>query len=336
MNWKTIDWKALERMRTGFLAGTAGAQDFWQTEGDLASYDATFAQRIGWKWDYVLAELSRRGWTPPGGDALDWGCGSGIAHRAFLDHFGAESVAQVHLWDRSSLALQFAARRAREKYSKLSVNVGLIEKPSLVLISHVLTELEPAKVEELADFAAQATTVIWVEPGTYEASLTLIAIRERLRDRLRVVAPCTHQERCGILAPGNERHWCHHFAPSPQEIFMDGNWARFAVIAGVDLSSLPVSFLVLDRRPEPALPIGATRVIGTPRVYKPCARILGCDSTGVRERTLNKRTHPDEFRQIKKDKCEPLQVWECDGDVITQAKPLFASEEPTDVTDEAP
>ena len=54
MNWEEIDWHALERMRRAFLQNTASAADYWQSESDLASYDATFAQRIGWKWDYVL------------------------------------------------------------------------------------------------------------------------------------------------------------------------------------------------------------------------------------------------------------------------------------------
>ncbi len=36
--------------------------------------------------------------------------------------------------------------------------------------------------------AATAQAILWVEPGTYQASLALIAIRERLRDR-RVTEP---------------------------------------------------------------------------------------------------------------------------------------------------
>ena len=95
MSWDGVDWKALERLRGLFLQGGACSTDYWCDERDLASYDATFAQRIGWKWDYVLAELRRRGWTPPRGTLLDWGCGSGIAGRAFLDHFGADSVASL-------------------------------------------------------------------------------------------------------------------------------------------------------------------------------------------------------------------------------------------------
>ena len=83
MNWDAIDWAALGRLRKDFLSGSAGQRDYWQSESDLASYDATFAQRIGWKWDCVLRELTWRGWKPPMGELLDWGCGSGIAGRAF-------------------------------------------------------------------------------------------------------------------------------------------------------------------------------------------------------------------------------------------------------------
>ena len=64
MDWENVDWKALERLRAAFLDGTAGAQDYWRTESDLESYDQTFGQRIRWKWDYVLNELKRRGWSP--------------------------------------------------------------------------------------------------------------------------------------------------------------------------------------------------------------------------------------------------------------------------------
>ena len=324
MNWETIDWNALERMRTAFLQNTAGAADYWQSESDLESYDATFAQRIGWKWDYVLEELKRRGWLPPQGELLDWGCGSGVAGRAFLDHFGEKSVSVLRVWDRSPLAISYAAARARAKYPKLKIIAGngTPSANDVLLISHVLTELTPEQTQTLADEAAKAQCVLWVEPGTYEASLTLIALRERLRSQFKVVAPCTHQELCGILAPENERHWCHHFASPPSEVFMDGNWGRFARVMGIDLRDLPLSFLVLDKRPVPSLPAGAGRVIGHPRIYKGHALLLGCEATGVRERKLTKRHFPEEFRAWRKGTADVLRQWQYAGDEITESKPL--------------
>jgi len=81
MDWERIDWKALERLRGAFLDDTAGVQDYWRSERDLESYDQTFGQRIRWKWDYVLKELKGRGWLPPRGEVVDWGCGSGVDSR---------------------------------------------------------------------------------------------------------------------------------------------------------------------------------------------------------------------------------------------------------------
>jgi hypothetical protein len=324
MNWNAIDWRALERLRAVFLEGKAGATDYWRDERDLESYNETFAQRIGWKWDYVLNELKRRGWSPTSGVALDWGCGSGIAGRAFLEYFASPSITSLAVWDRSPLAMQFTARRAHERFPGVGVHRGIPPgEIGTLLLSHVLTELNEKQTDDLLTFATQATAVIWVEPGTHDVSRALIAVREKLRGKFHVVAPCTHQAACGMLAPGNERHWCHHFAPSPPQVFTDGDWARFANFAGVDLRSLPLSFLALDKRPQPMLPDGATRVVGEPRIYKAHALVLGCDASGVRERRLTKRALPEEFRRIKKGESDALQVWKCDGDEISSAKPLF-------------
>ena len=95
----------------------------------------------------------RGDWTPPPGELLDWGCGSGIAGRAFLDYFGQDAVTTLRLWDRSPRAVQFAAGRARQKYPGLAVQSGLPDSLATLLISHVLTELTPEQTEALADFA---------------------------------------------------------------------------------------------------------------------------------------------------------------------------------------
>jgi hypothetical protein len=306
MDWERIDWKALERLRGIFLDGTAGAQDYWRSERDLESYDQTFGQRIRWKWDYVLRELKRRGWLPPRGEVVDWGCGSGIATRGFLEHFTSDSASRFIFWDRSPLAMRYAARATREAIA--SIDVWLDKPPDCafgtLLLSHVLTELSADQLDALVCLAAHATAVIWVEPGTYETSRRLIALRERLRGPFQVVSPCTHQAACGMLTPENVRHWCHHFAPSPPEVFMDGNWARFAKLAGVDLRSLPLSFVVLDKRPQEPR-VNVVRAIGRPRVYKAHALLLGCDSPGVREYRVTKREQPDAFRRLKKGEVEP-------------------------------
>ena len=315
--WQNLDWPALERLRAAFLNRSAGAGDYWQSRRDLDSYDQTFAQRIGWKWDWLLAELDRRRWQPPAGPVLDWGCGSGVAGRAFLDHYGAAAHQPLWLHDRSLLAVAYATERARAKYPGLDITPAPPDaRPAVLLLSHVLSELSPPAFTALLDTVRRATAVVWVESGDYETSRALIAAREILRSEFNVVAPCTHRQRCGLLAPENASHWCHHFAAPPPEIFADGDWVRFGQLAGVDLRSLPLSCLVLDRRPLPPLPEGSFRLLGRPRLHKPHALLLGCDGAGVREATLPRREHPEEWRRLKKGDYPTLLQWRlADGQI---------------------
>ena len=103
----------------------------------------------------------------------------------------------------------------------------------------------------------------------------------------------------------------------------DSNWVRFAQRAGIDLRRLPYSFLVLERRglrdPVPGLlPAGWSRVLGEPRVYKGFAKILSCQSEGVRELELQKRDAPGVFKSMKGGQARTLQRWEIHGTRITR------------------
>ena len=306
VTWETLDWDALDRLRERFITGAAGG-DYWQSARDLASYDLTFAQRIGWKWDAVLAELQARGWKPPAGPLLDWGCGSGIAHRCVLDAFGTDSFPVVRLHDRSALAMQFATARARQRFPAATIeSVPVAENVSggTLLLSHVLNELSDSQRTELTQLLAQADAVLWVEPGTHADSRALIAMRERLLGSFHVVAPCTHQAACGLLALGNERHWCHHFATPPKGLKADPNWVHFSQRAGIDLRSVPYSFLVLERKGLRAAVgkdvSGWQRVLGSPRVYKGFARLFTCAALGVEEIEVQRRLAPDVFKAMEK------------------------------------
>lgn len=320
-----VDWQILTRLRQRFLEGSVPPADYWRSPADLAAYDQTFAQRIGWKWDFVLGELARLPWRPPAGVLLDWGCGSGIASRAFLDHFGVDGVTSLHCVDRSPLAVRFARERATAKYPGLPLGAGDVEAPDVLLLSHVLNELTPETVESLLETVRSARTVLWVEPGTYESSLALIALRERLRASFHCIAPCPHQERCGILDPQNRPHWCHHFATPPPAVFTDPQWGRFAHLMNIDLRSVPVSFLVLDRRPPSPLPAGVRRVIGRPRLEKGYARLLACDAGGVLEYRLSKRAFPEIYRDWRKGRFASIESWTCSGPEITGLHPVEPS-----------
>ncbi len=320
-HWTAPDLALLRRLRERFLAGSPGAGDYWKTSDELALYDTTFAERIGWKWDAVLRELAARAWQPRSRHLFDWGCGSGVASRRLLAAWpGRFETLTLH--DRSPLALRFASERARAAAPGVALRTGLpatLPPDTLVVVSHVLNELAAAELHRLLPLLRQAREIIWVEAGTHADSRRLIAeVREPLLGEFTAVAPCTHAARCGMLAPANAPHWCHHFATAPAEIFQDGRWAEFGRELGIDLRALPYAFLVLAR-PADATPGPEefSRMIGRPREYKGYSKILSCQAAGVGELMLQKRDAPALRRTLGETPEAPVFRWTLsDGKIV--------------------
>jgi len=321
MTWAEIDWNLLGRHRERFLGGEPNSGPYWSSAADLASYDLTFGERIGWKWDAVLDELELRGWRPPGGTVLDWGCGSGVAGRRVISRFGPQSFGALKVWDHSDAARDFSRQRAEKEFPGLRVGDGASlleggEPIGLLVISHVLNELQPSAVEEIKGLVARASAVIWTEPGSRETSRALGVLRNHWSNELGIVAPCTHANACPILEEGNERHWCHHFARPPSLIFADSNWVRFGQRAGIDLRSLPYSFIALDRGWK-SPPEGLSRVIGRTESFKPYVRVLNCDANGLAELSVMRRDCPALCKELEKAKGPLVYQWDRVGLNVT-------------------
>jgi hypothetical protein len=333
MNWTELDWPALDRLRQGFISGGAAQGPYWQGESALASYDLTYGERIGWKWDHVLTELRLRGWAPTARSVVDWGCGSGVAARRVIDFFGAGNFDELLVWDHEAIAADFAAAAAGRAFPGLQVSQltpGFLhsdEPIGLLLISHVLNELSPEQLAGLRALIDRAAAVIWVEPGTHAVSRQLGAIRDALCDHFRIIAPCTHQATCPALAAGNEREWCHQFAAPPSEIFANPDWVKFGQRAGIDLRSLPYCFFVVDRTAQPLEP-GWSHIIGRPEHFKPYARLLNCDATGLTELTVPKRTAPALFKELDRTKAPLVYRWTREGDKVATGTRLGAEPPP--------
>ena len=322
MTWDQLDWTALERLRRGFLSGAAPTGPYWTSREELAGYDLTYGERIGWKWDAVLAEVRARGWAPAGGTVLDWGCGSGTAGRRVLRAFGADRFDSLVVWDHSPLASAYAAEAASAEFPSLRTSVAIPgflrsdEPLGLLVASHVLNELDTESLAGLRALARRSAAVLWVEPGTRETSRRLGEVRDELLDSFGVVAPCTHRLRCPVLAPGAERHWCHHFAAPPPSIFTDSNWMKFGRRAGIDLRSLPYSFIAMDRSWAADSSAGLSRVVGRPEHLKGFVRLLNCDSTGLAELRLQKRDDPALYKELERTRRPLVYRWRRDGTKI--------------------
>jgi hypothetical protein len=321
MIWTELDWAALDRLRDRFLSARACEAPYWTSPGELASYDLTFGERIGWKWDAVLDELQMVGWEPPGGTILDWGCGSGVAGRRVLDRYRSGRFQSLVVWDHSPLATDFAHDAARTRFPGLEVSMATTgylqgsEPIGVLVISHVLNELPAEALEQVRTLARRARAVLWTEPGTRQTSRALGALRDEWSSEFALVAPCTHNHPCPVRAPGNERHWCHFFAAPAPAIFADSNWVKFGQRAGIDLRSLPYSFVAMDRgwkRSGGAL----SRIIGRPESFKPYVRLLNCDARGLADLTVMKRDNPSLYKELDRTKRPLVYEWVRDGEKI--------------------
>lgn len=298
----TIDWKNLEELRALFLGlrpDRIALADYWNDPRRLESYDRFFAARIGWKWDSVLADLPTA--LPPANYRLiDWGCGTAIAARRFLARFGIAGIEGVHVWDRSASARRFAQAKLRDEYS-IDAREDLPEsgQNDVLLISHVINELDREGISHLQSRVRGSALTIWVEPGTPEISAMLVAMREELRPHLRVLAPCPHSGPCGMQSAENDRNWCHFFAKAPAEVFQDPVWARFSKELKIDLRALPVSYCVFQKDGNGLVQDNSRRLIGRARIYKGMAKGLVCDERGVKEATFLKRTDKMVWKELK-------------------------------------
>lgn len=169
-------------------------------------------------------------------------------------------------------------------------------------MSHVINELDERELNVLLEWVQDFEHILWVEAGSHSDSRLLSHVRDRMREGHNILAPCTHQKTCPMLAhEENERHWCHFFAPSPAEVFTSRFWSEFAKNCDVDLSTLPYSFFFASQSVE-APTVGRARVIGYPRVYKASFKALVCEQEGLSDQEFQKRHHPEQFKIAKKKK----------------------------------
>jgi len=303
-----MDWNLIQKMRQGFLDTDGHLPDYWHDQSWLSAYDQTLAERIRWKWQAVLNALSVPLAQITGiSRVLDWGCGTGIATRSFLA-LGLIEKAQVALYDRSAGAMRFAAQQISKECPGHDVEpmkkLQVPDQPFILLVSHVLSELDERSLQDLQKLASAAALVLWVEPGRTLESRRLSQYREGLLATHHILGPCRHHEPCGILQAGREKDWCHFFAPVPADVHHSAFWREFSKRMKVDLRSLPVSWLAavrseyytgVEQLHEEAL------ILSRPRVFKGYCRWLACTREGLCSGDFQKKHAGDIYQAL----CEP-------------------------------
>jgi hypothetical protein len=169
----------------------------------------------------------------------------------------------------------------------------------------VVNELDSQSELELKALMEQAQLIFWIEPGTPQSSAKLIQVREAVKDRFQILAPCPHQSSCGLVKNSGP-HWCHFFAVPPNEVFRSSFWSEFSKNLGIDLRSLPTSFLILSKSPV-NIPQGfSKRLLGRARHFKGYSSAVICEEKQVSEQKILKRENKELIELLKKN---PFTFW---------------------------
>ena len=286
------------------------APRYWSDVEDIELYDRVFAARIGWKWGAVLDEVEERGGLPELSQEdtlVDWATGTGVAARVVLARMTSRP-GRVVLFDRDESVLEYARASIAGAFPEVEFETTSEppnERARVLLVSHVLDELDEHGASILRGAVRNAECALWVEPGSKRTSRRLSESRDELIRTHRVVAPCTHRTRCGILAAGKERDWCHFFAKPPAEVHTEGAWAEIGRELRIDLRSLPYSFLALRAARSDDANRAAhdptLRRIGRARLQRGRALVDLCGKAGVEETQLLQRNHKALFKELKKN-----------------------------------
>lgn len=104
-------WKKIKELRSKFLQSEIQPSPYWDSFETLESYDKTLAQRILWKWQFVFRQLKQLNWNSQAATLIDWGCGTGIAARGFLNTFSLPNLTTVITYDYSPEAVRFSVKK---------------------------------------------------------------------------------------------------------------------------------------------------------------------------------------------------------------------------------
>jgi ribosomal protein RSM22 (predicted rRNA methylase) len=277
---------------------------------------ATYAQLYG-----ALAAVAARvpGWAPT--TMLDLGSGPGTALWAALERWpslrdleawerepaflalGRElargsraPVVRAARWERVDLRAwsqeaQSAERRAQTDAAEVEDDPSdrMLKRFDVVVLGHVLNELEPAEQARVlaAAWGRTAGLLLIVEPGTPEAFAVVRAARDALLAAgAATIAPCVHDRPCPL-----ENDWCHF----PQRLWRP-DFQRRARGAPSQWEQSKYTYAALARFP-PEAPIWG-RVIREPSHNKAYAEVTISTRAGVGRFRAPKRQR-EAFRLVK-------------------------------------
>jgi ribosomal protein RSM22 (predicted rRNA methylase) len=192
-------------------------------------------------------------------------------------------------WERVDLVAQTAKRTAQNESSIAPRSALSAQQCDLVVLGHVLNELDPETRHAVVAQAWELTAgvLLIIEPGTPAAFAVVRAARDDLLgEGAHTIAPCAHDQPCPL-----QDDWCHF----PQRLKRP-DFQRRARAAPSEWEDSKFSYAALARFP-PTAPIWG-RVIREASSNKAYAEVTVSARDGVARYRALKR-YRDAFRKVK-------------------------------------
>jgi ribosomal protein RSM22 (predicted rRNA methylase) len=267
---------------------------------DSLATSAYLATRLPATYAAIRASLSavaeiRPAWEPQ--TLLDIGSGPGSVFWAACDQWPSiEQATMIEGCDPIRRVGEQLAQRAEPRQTAwiaADIQRGLptLEGADLVTLSYVLGELAPDAIERLTERLWQLSrdTMLVVEPGTPAGWQRILLVRDRLIALgARIVAPCTHAERCPLAAPD----WCHFSRRVARS-----RLHRLAKDGAVPWEDEKFIYLAASRLP---VDTPSARVLARPRSGSGIVRLKLCSSTGLLEERVVTKRQGDAFKAARR------------------------------------
>ncbi|MFF0143835.1 small ribosomal subunit Rsm22 family protein [Amycolatopsis sulphurea] len=290
--------QTVDRLSKRYRQGDSATAPILASEPDVAAYagyrmPATYAAVAA-----ALAEVAAAAPTFAPRTQIDLGGGTGAAVWAAAGTWPSlekctvvEQVAGALTLGRKLAAKADEPAVRSATWQRGSIDpAGAAPRADLVTLSYVLGELpERGRTEVVRWLAAEAGTVVLVEPGTPAGFARIRAARDILRELDRpIVAPCPHDGACPI-SPGED--WCHFAARLPRSSLhrriksstLGFEDEKFAYVAA---TTAPID------RPE-------ARIIRHPRKHKGFVHLDLCTTDGLAPATVVSKRHGPRYRAAR-------------------------------------
>ena len=164
----------------------------------------------------------------------------------------------------------------------------LTEKADIVVTSYMINELKEKENAILKLWEATEKILVIIEPGTPAGSKNILYAREiLLKQGAKIIAPCSHQGKCGL--PKDD--WCSFYVRVARTGIQ-----RLSKKGELGYEDEKFSYIAFSKTQENN---GKDRILRHPQIRQGHIKIKLCTSNGIEERTITKKDGQI-YKKVKK------------------------------------